>query len=443
MREELLKLCINNFYRTIFNTPEVLEIFVPIIKYLKPAEVHAAKLSPVFNLPVVSQNITVSKTQRKSVFTKPFSFIVLMLLSNHLFAAAGNLISNTAVINYETAGSQKVVTASAIFIEDRIVNFVINADNGGVVVPVISNMTTAVMQFTLTNMGNDIQDFLLTALNSSPNPFGVPVDSFDPALIQVFVESGTTPTGYQPAEDTAAFVDELAAGASITIYVVSSLPVIVINEVAVITLIAQIAEGGTVGEGAVINADDNSRISPAGTYSNGSTPVLAGTPNSIADSASTMDTVFNDPAGLNPEDISTSQAQDIKGNGQHSDTGAYQVTPSVIIKKDVTVIDTLGGTDPHTGATLRYQLEVTITGNTAIDELVVTDPIPANTTYVSGSILLNGVAQTDADDAADFSQAIDILALPVSSIEVDLGQNAAVPVLPGATNIIVFDVTID
>jgi uncharacterized repeat protein (TIGR01451 family) len=136
-------------------------------------------------------------------------------------------------------------------------------------------------------------------------------------------------------------------------------------------------------------------------------------------------------------------AQDVIGNGQHADTGAYQVTPPVIINKTVTVIDTLGGTDPHTGATLRYQLDVTIAGNTAVDELVISDLIPANTTYVSGSILLNGVAQPDVDDAVDFSQALNILAPPVLSIEVDLGQDAAVPVLPGTTNIIIFDVTIN
>ncbi len=367
-----------------------------------------------------------------------FSFILLMLLSESLLAAAGDVISNTATVNYRLAGIPDSQDASTTFMEDRLINFVI-AEDDGVAIPVIASMTDAVIKFKVENKGNAIQDFLLTALNSSPNPFGSPVDDFDVASIQVFVEDGVTP-GYQILEDTEVFIDELASGLSEVVYVVSDMPAAVAN-VAAITLIAQVAESGAAGtQGAAINADDNSRISPAGTYSNGSTPVLAGTPNSITDSASTMETVFNDPAGLNPEDISTNQTQDVKGNGQHSDTGAYQVTPPVIIIKSVDVIDTLGGTDPHTGATLRYRLEVTITGNTAVDELVIKDLIPTNTTYVNGSILLNGVAQTDAADAVDFSQAINI---PVTSIEVDLGQGASVSVLPGTTNIIIFDVTIN
>ena len=381
-----MKLHINNFFRKVLNTLRVFKTF-----------------SPAINLFTVSQN-AVAKAQINKPFPKVFSFILLMVLSESLLAAAGDDISNTATVNYTLAGNSGSQDASTTFTEDRIINFAIVEDDGAAI-PVIVNMTDAVMKFKVENTGNAIQDFLLTALNSSPNPFGSPADDFDVASIQVFVEEGTTP-GYQILEDTDVFIDELASGLSVMVYVVSDMPAAVAN-VAAITLVAQVAEGGVGGtQGAAINADDNSRISPAGTYSNGSTPVLAGTPNSIADSASTMETVFNDPEGLNPEDISTNQTQDAKGNGQHSDTGAYQVTSPVIIVKSVDVIDTLGGTDPHTGATLRYELEVTVVGNTAVDELVIKDSIPANTTYVSGSILLNGVAQTDADDAVDFSQAI-------------------------------------
>ncbi len=376
-----------------------------------------------------------------SVGIKKFLFITLMLFTSNLFAAAGDTISNTAVINYDFGGTPTVSSASVDFTEDRIINFVVTESNGGSAVPIITNMTGAVMQFTLTNTGNDTHDFLLTALNSSPNPFGLPVDSFDPTSIQVYVESGTTPIGYQASEDTAVFVDELAPGNSVTIYIVSNIPAVTPDEVAALTLIAQSAEGGAVGEGAVIDADDNGRISPAGTFASTVTP--GGTSSNSLDSAATMDTVFNDPAGLDPEDIATDLIQDVIGNGQHSDTGAYQVTPPVIITKTVTVIDTLGGSDPHTGATLRYQLEVTIAGNTAVDELVITDLIPTNTTYISGSLLLNGIAQTDLDDIADFSQAIGILTPPVLSIEVDLGQDGVVAVSPGTTNIIIFDVTIN
>jgi uncharacterized repeat protein (TIGR01451 family) len=373
-------------------------------------------------------------------------FLVAFCVSDNLHAAAGDSISNTATISYDISGAPGSDSASTSFLEDRVINFSVVESDGGSAVPVVSDMIDAVLQFTVTNTGNAIQDFLLTAVNTSPNPFGIPVDNFDPlaGTIQVFAESGITP-GYQVAEDTAVFIDELALNASIIVYVVADLPTQVIDDVSAVALIAQVAEGGVAGvEGTPINADDNGNISPAGLFSNASTNMPAGTANNIPDSISTMETVFNDPAGLNVEDVSTDLVQDVAKNGQHSDAGAYQVMSPVSIIKTVTVLDTLGGTDPHPGSTLRYQLDISVTGNTAVDNLIITDAIPANTTYTDNSIQLNAVAQTDADDApVDYSRAIDILSKPVVSIEVDLSQGGAVSVAPGVTNVIIFEVTID
>jgi uncharacterized repeat protein (TIGR01451 family) len=380
---------------------------------------------------------------RKNIFT-PIVFVISLFLTTNIFAAAGDSISNTATINYIIGGVSDTRNASASFLEDRLVNFIVAENNGGIAVPVISDMTNAVMQFTVTNTGNGVQDFLLTAVNTTPNPFGLPADNFDPLTIRVFAESGAT-SGYQAVEDTAVFIDELVPNVPHVVYVVADLPAQVIEDVSAIALIAQIAVGGAVGsEGLAINADDNGHISPAGVFSNGSTSVSAGTANTIPDSPLTVETVFNDPAGLSPEDVSTELVQDVVRNGQHSDAGVYQVMSPVAIIKTVTVIDPSGGTDPYPGATLRYQLDVVVSGNTAVDNLVISDAIPANTTYSDDSILLNGVAQTDADDApVDYSRAIDILFKPVVSIEVDLSQGGTVSVAPGVTNVIIFEVTID
>lgn len=369
-----------------------------------------------------------------------------LLHSTNIFAAAGDSISSTATIDYIIGGVANSTSATTVFTEDRVINFIVTEDNGSAPVPVISDMTDAVMQFTVTNTGNAVQDILLTALNTSPNPFGVPVDNFDPlpGTVQVFIESEVTP-GYQDTEDTAVYIDELGLNASKVVYVVADMPTQVLDDVAAVALVAQVAEGGATGvEGAAITADDNGHVSQAGVFSNGSTAVSGGTPNIVPDSPLTMETVFNDPAGLNPEDISTDGSQDITGNGQHSDAGAYQVMSPVLITKSVTVIDLSGGTDPYPGATLRYQLDVTVSGGTAVDNLVITDSIPANTTYTDGSITLNALPQTDANDApVDYSRAIDILSKPVVSIEVDLSQGGTLSIAPGTTNVIIFEVTID
>jgi uncharacterized repeat protein (TIGR01451 family) len=400
--------------------------------YRNMIAIDAFNISAILDLPA-----------RKNIYTSVV-LIISMFVTTNIFAAAGDSISNTATINYVIGGVPGTGNASASFLEDRLINFSVSEDNGSAAVPVISDMTDAVMQFTVTNTGNGVQDFLLTAVNTAPNPFGLPADNFDPLTIQVFAESGATP-GYQAVEDTAVFIDELVPNVPHVVYVVADLPTQVIDDVSVIALIVQIAEGGVVGtEGLVVNADDNGHISPAGVFSNGSTSVSAGTANTIPDSPLTMETVFNDPAGLSPEDVSTDLVQDIARNGQHADAGAYQVMSPVAIVKTVTVIDPSGGTDPYPGATLRYQLDVVVSGNTAVDNLVISDAIPANTTYTDNSIQLNGVAQTDADDApVDYSRAIDILAKPVVSIEVDLSQGGTVSVAPGVTNVIIFEVTID
>lgn len=375
-------------------------------------------------------------------------WLIFSVFPSQAFAAAGGVISNTATIDFLYLGLPLTQESSptgntfvgigngapTTFTEDQVVNFSV-VSNDVAPVDVVTGDTNVFLTFTVANSGNATQDFLLTSIDTTPNPFGAPADNFDlvPSL-SVFVEDGTT-AGYQLAEDTALFVDELAPGSNATVYVVANIPAAAVGDLAAVVLVVQIAVGGAPGEGAAITNDDNSRVSPAGIYSNGGTPVAVGIPNNTPDSAG-VDLVFGDPAGAAPEDIdSTGAVQDIQSNGQHSDTGAFLVQPSGVavdpLVKTVTVIDTLGGTDPHPGATLRYQIVVTTTGASVVDNLVITDVVPPNTTFVDESVTLNGVPQTNASDA-DNSE------FDGTQIIVSLGQ-----ITTATTNTIVFDVTID
>ena len=381
-------------------------------------------------------------------------FVSFVCLNPSLsYSAAGDVISNIATIDYVYQGNPLIQESSPAgntvtgagnglatsFSEDRLINFsVISTDAAAV--NVSSFQSGAFLSFTLTNNGNDVQDFLLTAINTS-SPFVANTDNYDPVSpLQVFLEDGSN-AGYLLAEDTAVFVDDLAAGASATIYVVATMPAANVGDAAAVALVAQVAEGGIAGQGAVISNDDNGYISPAGSYSNGAVNVVAGTANTVINTSG-LETVFNDPAGINVEDVDTASVQDVRANGQHSDVGLFYVQTAaaadVVLNKSVTVIDTLGGTDPHAGATLRYQIDVVVGGVSNIDDLVISDVIPPNTTYVSSSLFLNGVLQTDLADApTDYS------IFNGSSIVVDLSQNGAVSIVPGTPNQITFDVTID
>ena len=111
---------------------------------------------------------------------------------------------------------------------------------------------------------------------------------------------------------------------------------------------------------------------------------------------------------------------------------------SVVLNKTVTVIDTLGGIDPHAGSTLRYQIDVVVGGVSNVNNLVITDAVPVNTTYTPSSLLLNGIAQTDVSDTpADYSE------FNGSAIVVDLSLGGTVSVAPATPNLITFDVTIN
>ena len=86
---------------------------------------------------------------------------------------------------------------------------------------------------------------------------------------------------------------------------------------------------------------------------------------------------------------------------------------------------------PVPGATIRYALQVDVTGAGVADNLLVTDSIPVDTTFVPASITLDAAPLTDIVDA-------DVGNFNGSIITVDLGS------VPGpATRVITFEVTIN
>lgn len=119
------------------------------------------------------------------------------------------------------------------------------------------NSASQVTTFTVTNLGNSVQDFSLTPGNptGSPTLFGG-TDNFDGTSCVARVESGGT-LGYDSA-DTATFIDELSAvataGANVrTVYVICAIPAAQVNnDVAVVSLTATALIGGTAGQGAAL-----------------------------------------------------------------------------------------------------------------------------------------------------------------------------------------------
>ncbi|MCK5003073.1 MAG: hypothetical protein KAS57_08605 [Gammaproteobacteria bacterium] len=337
------------------------------------------------------------------------------------FAAAGVNIDNIARLQFDVGGVATFIRSSPAgstddtgavtrFMEDRVVNFTVTEVTGATV-SVVAGAALQLQTFDVTNLGNDTQDFLLAAIeqaNGTADPYSASTDSFIPTTPQVFVDDGDNIFN---AGDTALYINDLAAGSTIRVYIVSTIPAVADGSVAVMTLVAQVAEsasGASEGTAAsAIMADDNSHVSPVGDFSNGAQTTVAVAAATIADVVTTMQTVFNDPAGAAAVDEdSTGAAQDAVTNGQHSDTGSYTVgVAQLTVTKTASLIwDPVNdAVSPKsiTGAYTQYTITVandaaaTVSGfltslsdvlpaSLALDNDFVTNAGPGNATYGNG-----------------------------------------------------------
>ncbi len=119
-------------------------------------------------------------------------------------------------------------------------------------------------------------------------------------------------------------------------------------------------------------------------------------------------------------------------NGAVSDIATDTTT---VTAPDVTVVKSVNPAGPQIpGTTLTYTIVVTNNGTANASSVVLTDNVPANTTYVAGSLTLNGVSKTDAggDDEGDHN------ATTPGAVTVDAGV-----LIPTATATISFQVVIN
>jgi uncharacterized repeat protein (TIGR01451 family) len=89
--------------------------------------------------------------------------------------------------------------------------------------------------------------------------------------------------------------------------------------------------------------------------------------------------------------------------------------------KSQVIADQFGGTQPVPGATITYQIVATPSGTGTATNVVFNDAIPANTTYKNGSLKLNGVALSEAND----TDAGQFITTPAAQVSVALGSLTA------------------
>ncbi|WP_260807083.1 hypothetical protein [Sphingorhabdus sp. SMR4y] len=299
---------------------------------------------------------------------------------------AGTDIVNVAQATYDSPEGGTPITIDSnqvtIKVDELLDVTVVSSDPGDVVTA--PALTAQVLTYQVTNSGNGSEAFTLSADTAKPG------DEFDTGFEQMIFDSNGNGV-YDPGVDTiyAPGTNDpvLAPDESITVFILSTIP----------------ASAGD---------RDRAEIELSATANTGS-----GTPGTI---------FAGEGDGGGDAVVGATGARD-------ADSGYFVIqTSDVTLAKSATIIDPSGGDQPIPGATIVYQLVATTIGSGDLANLVISDDIPADTTYKSGTITLEGAPLTDAADDGDAgSFAGDAIAVALGTVP------------GGQTRTITFQVTID
>lgn len=301
---------------------------------------------------------------------------------------AGLQIDNTAQVAY-TLGTATITEPSNTvrIVVAEVLDTTVTLQSAAVTVS--PGAAGQVLVYRVTNTGNGSEPFRLTIDNV------IGGDDFDPLAATPAIYFDADGSGSLTASDTpytpGGNDPVLAADGFTTVLVVNSIPAPLANGARGFSLLRAAALTGTGAPGTVF----------AGQGTAG-TDAIAGTTGGDGDA-----------------------------------TGTYLVADlRLTAVKSATVVDPFGGARPMPRAQVTYQVVVTPTGSGTASAVVFTDPIPTSTTYVPGSLKLNGNPLTD--DAAD-ADAGSFQNSPTRAVRVALGSltQAAGP------QTITFVVTID
>lgn len=311
----------------------------------------------------------------------------LLVSTGSAFAAstpAGTTITNTAAANYTVGGiPQTASTGTASFKVAQLVNMSVAwQDSGNIAVS--PGDTGKVLTFKVTNTGN-ASDTIALSINDMLGE-----DNFDPTAATPAIYVDTNGSGVFDAGDLAATSVTLAAGANQTVFLLNNIP-----------------GGATDGQ------TGNSQLTATSSF----------TPGAIGK-------VFPG-SGPGGSDVVLALL-----DGAKSATGTYQVSSSVVnLIKTSTIVDPYGGSSAVPGATVTYTITATVSGSGTATGVKITDPIPANTTYKTGTLTLGAGSLSDAKDA----DAGDVGGTTANTVTVTLGDLTSA----SGAKVVKFDVTIN
>lgn len=273
-----------------------------------------------------------------------------------LAALAGTTINNIASLDYTSVTGP--VSLKSNLVSLRIQEIIdVRVDAPVPRVSVESGAAEQALAFTVTNTGNGSEAFELAANVALGD------DGFDPQLREIWIDTDgdglldrAKDALYRPGQNA----PRLASGASVQVWVVCDIPAGLKDEtLGLVSLTASSASGqGQAGSLLVGKGDDG------------------------------VDAIIGRTAA-------TATA-----------TAGYRIgTPKAQLIKSQTVVDVLGGARAMPGSIVVYSLEARFGQGPAIRQAVIADTAPAGSTYLPGTLRLDGQLLTDgADgDAGDVS----------------------------------------
>lgn len=264
---------------------------------------------------------------------------------------AGTTINNTATATYDPGGGDVSISSNTVslLVDELLDVTVVGTDPGDV--PTTPGATGQVTRYTVTNNGNGVEAFTLSANGTLGG------DNFDPAVTSVVLDTNGNGS-YDPGVDTIYTAGSndpvLNPDQSVTVFVLTTTPGGVSDGNRGEVQLTALARTGTGTPG----------TSFAGAGQGGGNAVVGAT-------------------------------------GADSTDNAFFIVQSATVSfvKSASVVDPFGGTTIVPGSIVTYTLVATVNGTGALANVRVSDPVPPATTYQPGSLTLQGSPLTDATDA--------------------------------------------
>ncbi len=266
-----------------------------------------------------------------------------------LAVPANTLIQNQASASYTIGGSTNKIFSnlSSFHVLEVLDHTLVSNHPSGVLS--LTPDSSKVLSFTLTNIGNGQDSYVL-----SPSQMGG--DEFDPTNIRIYLDldnNNIFNLAVDPLYIPGVNDPVLSIGGVQNIFIVSDIP-------------SSLNSGD---EGKVsLNASSNTGTGAVGTLISG--------------------------GGDGGVDALIGSAQ-----GSVDEESFYYISQTTVsVNKSQKILDPTGHNAPSKGAVITYTLDIELQGNGLIKNARLSDPIPSGTTYVPGSMELEGTILTDLLD---------------------------------------------